>query len=114
MFLPEGEIVVVDGRDVHVLVQGEGPDLVLIHGAGANRTEDAWRRGIHLSYLVGWLRTEENNYLGVPPEIARTLPEKVQELLGYGVHDAIEAGGGPCGYLELRNPMDLMKSGELR
>ena len=35
-FMPEGEIVTVDGRNVHVLVLGSGPDLVLIHGAGAN------------------------------------------------------------------------------
>ncbi len=31
-----GETVKVNGRDVHVIVQGEGPDLVLIHGAGGN------------------------------------------------------------------------------
>ena len=36
-FPPEGEIVIVDGREVHVLVRGvTGPDLVLIHGAGSN------------------------------------------------------------------------------
>lgn len=36
-YLPEGNIVQVDGRDVHVLVRGDnGPDLVLVHGAGAN------------------------------------------------------------------------------
>ncbi len=35
-FPPEGQIVSVDGRDVHVIVEGEGPDLVLIHGAGGN------------------------------------------------------------------------------
>lgn len=36
-FPPEGEIVKVDGRDVHVLIRGDGgPDLVLVHGAGAN------------------------------------------------------------------------------
>ena len=33
---PMGEIVKVDGRDVHVVVRGTGPDLVLIHGAGGN------------------------------------------------------------------------------
>ncbi len=33
---PLGQIVQVDGRDVHVVVKGEGPDLVLIHGAGGN------------------------------------------------------------------------------
>ncbi|NNE78635.1 MAG: alpha/beta hydrolase [Silicimonas sp.] len=35
-FPPTGEIVNVDGTDVHVLIRGEGPDLVLIHGAGGN------------------------------------------------------------------------------
>jgi hypothetical protein len=34
-----------------------------IHGAGANTTTDRERRGAHLSYCLGWLRTEENNYL---------------------------------------------------
>ncbi len=31
-----GQIAVVDGRKIHVLVKGTGPDLVLIHGAGAS------------------------------------------------------------------------------
>lgn len=34
--LPEGQIVKVAGRDVHVVIKGEGPDLVLIHGAGGS------------------------------------------------------------------------------
>lgn len=80
-----------------------------IHGAGANRTADGWRRGIHLSFIVGWLRTEENNYLGVPPEVAVDLPEKVQALLGYEMHDAINAGGGIAGYVELRDPMRMLQ-----
>lgn len=33
---PEGQFVSVDGRRVHALVQGSGPDVVLIHGAGGN------------------------------------------------------------------------------
>ena len=36
---PEGEIVQVNGRDVHVVVKGRGPDLVLIHGASGNARE---------------------------------------------------------------------------
>ena len=80
-----------------------------IHGAGANGTHNQWRRGIHLSFIVGWLRTEENNYLGVPPEIACELPERVQQLLGYEMHDAIEAGGGIAGYVELRDPMAILR-----
>ncbi len=81
-----------------------------IHGAGANTTASSWRRGVHLSYLVGWLRTEENNVLAVPPEVARDLPERVQALLGYGMHDAIETGGGVAGYVELRDPIKLLQA----
>ncbi|WP_254796913.1 alpha/beta fold hydrolase [Sulfitobacter albidus] len=33
---PQGRIIDVDGVPVHVLTQGDGPDLVLIHGASGN------------------------------------------------------------------------------
>jgi pimeloyl-ACP methyl ester carboxylesterase len=33
---PLGELLTVDGLQVHALVKGNGPDLVLIHGAGGN------------------------------------------------------------------------------
>lgn len=33
---PEGQFVTVNGRQVHAVVMGSGPDLVLIHGAGGN------------------------------------------------------------------------------
>lgn len=84
-----------------------------IHGAGTNSTDDVWRLGLHLSYTLGWLRTEENNYLGTPPPVARTLPRRAQELLGYAVHDAIEDFGGYLGMVELLDPVDLMERGEL-
>lgn len=35
-FPPEGQIITVDGRRVHAFVAGQGPDVVLIHGAGGN------------------------------------------------------------------------------
>ena len=78
-----------------------------LHGGGANITS-APRRGVHLSYTLGWLRTEENNYLAVPPEVARTLPRECQALLGYAVHDAISTGGGYLGMLDLRDPLELI------
>jgi len=84
-----------------------------IHGGGANTT-DVPRRGAHLSYCVGWLRTEENNYLAVPPAVAATLPRVAQELLGYAVHDSIpRGGGGYLGMVNLQDPVDLLASGEL-
>jgi ectoine hydroxylase-related dioxygenase (phytanoyl-CoA dioxygenase family) len=84
-----------------------------IHGGGANSTAAEWRPGLHVSYTLGWLRTEENNYLAVPPEIARTLPRAAQEVLGYAVHDAIASAGGYLGMLGLRDPVDLMQEGKL-
>ena len=85
-----------------------------IHGGGANVTRDEWRLGLHVSYVLGWLRTEENNYLAVPPAIAATLPRPAQEVLGYAVHDAIATGGGYLGMLGLRDPVELMHEGKLR
>jgi ectoine hydroxylase-related dioxygenase (phytanoyl-CoA dioxygenase family) len=84
-----------------------------IHGAGANSTSEEWRPGLHISYTLGWLRTEENNYLAVPPAVARTLPRAAQEVLGYAVHDAIASAGGYLGMLGLRDPVELMAEGKL-
>ncbi len=36
LFPPEGRMVEVDGRAVHAVVTGSGPDLVLIHGASGS------------------------------------------------------------------------------
>jgi len=83
-----------------------------IHGGSANSTDIA-RRGVHLSYCLGWLRTEENNYLAVPPSVAATLPRQAQELLGYAVHNSIPRGGGYLGMLRMQDPVDLMARQEL-
>lgn len=46
---PEGQFVNVDGRDVHVVVKGEGPDLVLIHGAGGSTKDFTMGLAEHLA-----------------------------------------------------------------
>ncbi|MDO8431904.1 MAG: phytanoyl-CoA dioxygenase family protein [Candidatus Binatus sp.] len=56
-----------------------------LHGAGANRV-DQWRYGVFLSYSLGWLRQEENQFIDVPPHLARTLPKPVRDLCGYRMH----------------------------
>ena len=53
----------------------------VIHGGGANHADQP-RTGVALHYNLGWLRQEENQYLAVPQEIARQLPDQVQELIG--------------------------------
>ncbi len=56
----------------------------VIHAGGENRS-NADRVGINITYCLGWLRQEENQYLSCPPAIARTLDPKLQELLGYAM-----------------------------
>ncbi|WP_375281305.1 alpha/beta fold hydrolase [Pseudooctadecabacter sp.] len=38
-FPPEGQFIDVGGRQVHAVVEGAGPDVILIHGAGGNTRE---------------------------------------------------------------------------
>ena len=73
-----------------------------LHGGGANRTPDTWRRGMFLGFVVGWLRTEENTFLTVPIEQVRDMPVRVQELLGYKPHIAI-------GVVDVGTPMALLR-----
>ena len=57
-------------------------DGKVLHGAGAN-TSSAVRRGVNITYAVGWVRQEENQYLACPPEIARTLDDDLLRMMGY-------------------------------
>lgn len=83
-----------------------------IHAAGANTTAQEWRRGMHVSFCLGWLRTEENNYIATPPAMAREFPREVQALLGYRAHDAAPAGG--ClGVYGMLDPLELLADGRL-
>jgi ectoine hydroxylase-related dioxygenase (phytanoyl-CoA dioxygenase family) len=83
-----------------------------IHAGGANSTTIP-RRGAHLSYCLGWLRTEENNYLSTPPAIAAGLPRRAQEVLWYAMHDSIPRGGGYLGMVRMQDPVELLARGEL-
>jgi ectoine hydroxylase-related dioxygenase (phytanoyl-CoA dioxygenase family) len=55
------------------------------HGGGSNRTDEV-RLGVVMHYAAGWLRPVESHLLAVPPDIARTTPERLQELLGYNIY----------------------------
>ncbi len=56
----------------------------VIHSGGENTT-DGDRIGVNITYCLGWLRQEENQYLSCPPAVARTLDKKLQGLLGYAM-----------------------------
>ena len=67
------------------------------HGGGANTTERS-RLGVILEYVVAWLRAQENHLLAVPRDVAATLPERLQELLGYNIYPPF------VGYVDGRHP----------
>ncbi|MCW0181422.1 MAG: phytanoyl-CoA dioxygenase family protein [Zavarzinia sp.] len=54
----------------------------IFHGAGENKS-DKLRQAINITYAVGWVRQEENQYLSTPIEIARTLPDDLLKVMGY-------------------------------
>ena len=60
-------------------------DGALWHGGGANRTEER-RTGIAMNYCAGFIRQQENQQLGVPPEAARGFEPRLRALMGYGVY----------------------------
>jgi hypothetical protein len=59
-------------------------DGSLFHAGGANRTQQR-RLGITAIYCCAWLRQQENQFLGVPIEVAQRLPRALQKLIGYWV-----------------------------
>lgn len=75
----------------------------LYHGGGPNRSDET-RIGINITYAVGWLRQEENQYLSVPHEIARELPESLLRLMGYA------QGAYALGYIDdTRDPIEAVR-----
>jgi len=87
----------------------------VFHGGGAN-VSDADRIGLNITYTLGWLRQEENQYLSCPPQIARTFDEALQKMLGYDLGSyalgyyspPLPPGEGP----EIVSPRHALTGGE--
>ena len=54
----------------------------VLHSGGANNSQQT-RTGLNLTYCLGWLRQEENQYLSCPQSIAKDFDPQLQDLLGY-------------------------------
>ena len=82
-----------------------------LHGGGDN-TDGSRRRAIVASYVLSWLRTQENHFLHTTVEQAHGWPVRVRQLLGYDLYahydENIEAG--PLGYYEYGSADVLFKS----
>jgi hypothetical protein len=73
-----------------------------LHGGGENRS-NAIRKGAVMSYKLGWLTPGERLLLSTPPEVARTLPERLQRLIGYQIHRP------NLGWVEGRDPLEWLR-----
>ena len=73
----------------------------LWHGGGANTTAER-RVGIAMNYCAGWIRQQENQQLGIPLDVLRTFPVRLQELCGYGVYNML------IGHINKHSPVEIL------
>jgi ectoine hydroxylase-related dioxygenase (phytanoyl-CoA dioxygenase family) len=73
----------------------------LWHGGGANTTGER-RYGIAMNYCAGYIRQQENQQLGLPQDLVRTFPKRLQQLVGYGIYT------GLIGHIDKRSPASLL------
>ena len=78
----------------------------LLHRGGRNRTDRA-RCAFSHQYCEPWARQQENFMLGVPGEVAREMPEALQDLLGYSIHPPF------MGQLTASHPRKALRPGHV-
>jgi ectoine hydroxylase-related dioxygenase (phytanoyl-CoA dioxygenase family) len=88
--MPKGSVLIWDGA--------------LWHGGGANRT-DRRRTGIAMNYCAGFIRQQENQQLGLDPNLVKGFPPRLQELVGYGVYR------GLIGHIDKSSPAQRLNGG---
>lgn len=76
-------------------------DGALWHGGGANRTDER-RTGIAMNYCAGFIRQQENQQLGLKPELVKSFAPRLQELVGYGVYR------GLIGHIDKKSPAQVL------
>ena len=105
-FPPEGQLLNVDGVQVHAVVMGEGPDIVLLHGASGNTRDFTFamapRLAQHFRVIMfdrpglGWTERTSSQFGGAwntasesPADQAKLLQKAAEEL---GVSNPIIVG----------------------
>lgn len=76
----------------------------LVHRGGANRSS-APRLAFSNQYCQPWARQQENFLHGVPLEVARQMPRRLQEMLGYSVYPPF------MGQLTASHPAKALEAG---
>ncbi|MDQ0466929.1 ectoine hydroxylase-related dioxygenase (phytanoyl-CoA dioxygenase family) [Caulobacter ginsengisoli] len=88
--MPKGSVLVWDGA--------------LWHGGGANQTDNR-RMGVAMNYCAGFIRQQENQQLGLSPDLVRGFEPRLQELVGYGVYR------GLIGHIDKQSPVQKLNGG---
>lgn len=78
----------------------------LWHGGGANTTSDEVRIGVAMNYCAGFIRQQENQQLGIPPEIVATFSPELRQMCGFGMFR------GLTGNIEKQSPAHLLYGDE--
>ncbi|WP_199255234.1 phytanoyl-CoA dioxygenase family protein [Mycolicibacterium mengxianglii] len=74
-----------------------------VYHSAAPNVSDMVRQGINITYAVGWVRQEENQYLSCPIEIAKTLDDDLLKVMGY------QMGGQAVGYVtDFLDPLSVV------
>ena len=71
-------------------------DSALWHAGGANES------AFSCAYCWGWMRQQENLQLGIPRDVAKRFPRRLQELCGYGIYK------GQFGHIDNKDPIELL------
>lgn len=82
------EIVLPEEEAVHAEMQPGAALLFLgstLHGGSPNLSRAA-RRGMVVSYCLGWLKPYENQWLAYPPAVAAQFTPELASLVGYSLH----------------------------
>ncbi|TDZ72000.1 Dioxygenase swnH1 [Colletotrichum trifolii] len=73
------------------------------HAGGHNTTKDEKRLMFATFSIRGYLRQEENQFLAVPHEKAKTYDERIQRFMGY------ELSEPACGWVEEMDPIFVLR-----
>ncbi len=75
-----------------------------VYHSAAPNVSNMIRQGINITYAVGWVRQEENQYLSTPLEIAKTLDDDILKIMGY------QMGGAAVGYVsDFLDPLSVIR-----
>jgi ectoine hydroxylase-related dioxygenase (phytanoyl-CoA dioxygenase family) len=96
----------LDGVEIRALEMPAGAVMIfhgsLWHGGGANVTAGEWRLGVNVQYCPGFVRQQQNPYLGIPADVAATFSDRLLGLLGYRLYKGI------MGHVDGRSPGEVV------